>query len=100
VLALASPLFLGDGLSTTLAWSSPGGVYLPVEALLPEPFSLGFILACPEDIPADIPIKFPEDFLKDCPLRPWACPATTGHQRAKVHCCKESSGDVRSLPEM
>jgi hypothetical protein len=39
-----------------------------VEALLPEPFSLGNILACPEDIPADISMDFPEDFLKDCPL--------------------------------
>ena len=68
---------------------------LPTEwrRCFPEPFSLGFILACPEDIPADIPIKFPEDFLKDCPLRPWAVQQQLGTNGQRFTA-------VRSLPEM
>jgi hypothetical protein len=62
VLALASPKFLakigrqksGDGLLAGLALVRQQELDPPVEAILPQPFSLCFsTLTCPEDNPQD-----------------------------------------------
>lgn len=59
VLALASPQFLGDGLSVTLAWFASRSLPTSGGDDLPEPFSLSFhTLTCPEDIPEENPVDF------------------------------------------